>query len=134
MSYIYKNAVLTLAADTAKDTEGGILVPRVKSSRSVALPCASTSWNVQGSIHIRPALSSYPAGPLQDRGWTLQEDILSPRTLFFSKDQLLWQCHTIHSTEADPTPKFRQSFRGFNLDRHLKRLVVDNFLTGKTGP
>jgi hypothetical protein len=30
--------------------------------------------------------------PLNTRGWTFQERILSPRVVFFYKDQLSWDC------------------------------------------
>jgi hypothetical protein len=34
------------------------------------------------------------ASVLFERGWILQEQILSRRTVYFTKDQMIWQCHT----------------------------------------
>lgn len=35
--------------------------------------------------------------PLTNRGWVLQEELLAPRTIYFSSDQVLWNC-TSHRT------------------------------------
>lgn len=121
MSYIYKNATLTIAADVAKDTGGGILLPRQRASHTISLPCGSDSKGVRGSIQIRAPLNAEPAGPLQSRGWTLQEDILSPRTLLFSEDQLLWQCQTTRASEGDQEPTTTNGLQDYGLELHLKR-------------
>ena len=121
MSYIYQNAAITIAADTAKNTTGGILVSRERTTWYSSLPYYSKSRGIQGSIEIRAPLNTEPAGALQTRGWTLQEDILSPRTLCFSEDQLLWQCQTLRSSEGDPKPTAPNGMEDHGWDRHLKR-------------
>lgn len=39
-------------------------------------------------------------GPLHNRGWVFQERYLSPRVLYFAKNQLLWECLTDHQCEV----------------------------------
>ncbi|KAI8155736.1 ATPase family AAA domain-containing protein 3B [Colletotrichum sp. SAR 10_70] len=39
---------------------------------------------------------------LSKRGWVLQERILAPRVLHFGKSQVLWECNTSISSEAQP--------------------------------
>jgi hypothetical protein len=34
------------------------------------------------------------------RGWTLQEDIFSPRTIHYGSDQIHWECRTAESSES----------------------------------
>lgn len=41
-------------------------------------------------------------GPLNVRGWTLQERELSPRILHYTKDQVLWECRECTASEARP--------------------------------
>lgn len=39
---------------------------------------------------------------LRDRGWTMQERILSPRIIHYAEDQLYWEClHGIHESEDE---------------------------------
>ncbi len=37
--------------------------------------------------------------PLDARGWTLQEDLLSRRVLYFAEPQIFWRCKTITASE-----------------------------------
>ncbi|KAK5110317.1 hypothetical protein LTR85_001289 [Meristemomyces frigidus] len=38
-------------------------------------------------------------GPLSKRAWTLQETMLSPRTIFYSNSQLYWECRHTRQSE-----------------------------------
>ena len=40
--------------------------------------------------------------PLGSRGWVLQERLLSPRTIHFITDQVLWECHVCSESEILP--------------------------------
>lgn len=42
----------------------------------------------------------YPKGQLQSRGWVFQERILSPRTIYYSADEILWECITTSTCES----------------------------------
>jgi hypothetical protein len=38
--------------------------------------------------------------PLNQRGWVLQERILSPRALYFGREQLFWECREFVACES----------------------------------
>lgn len=40
--------------------------------------------------------------PLYDRGWVVQEGELSPRTIHFTTDQLIWRCWSQYACEPRP--------------------------------
>lgn len=53
------------------------------------------------------------------RAWVLQERLLAPRTVHFTKQQLFWECTTSQSIEEAPTVKVdnrQPSARGARLD------------------
>ncbi|KAL6407633.1 hypothetical protein AUP68_08653 [Ilyonectria robusta] len=57
-------------------------------------------------------------GPLHNRGWVFQERHLSPRTLFFGRHQILWECWTEHKCEAFPKGvPFHHSDKTLNLPK-----------------
>lgn len=39
--------------------------------------------------------------PLGSRGWAVQERLLSPRKVFFTSQQMVWQCPSLHCFEDD---------------------------------
>jgi hypothetical protein len=41
--------------------------------------------------------------PIHERGWILQERLLSPRVLYFADDQLYWECCELDASESFPT-------------------------------
>jgi hypothetical protein len=95
MANTYQNSDLTLAATRSADSSGGCFV-RTNSTHH------SRKWNCDlpghGSIqlHSRTPLNHdnfwKHSLPLLTRGWVLQESILSPRTLHFSDNELVWEC------------------------------------------
>ena len=44
-------------------------------------------------------------GPLSNRGWTLQERELSLRILYYTKDQVIWECRECTASEESPMLK-----------------------------
>ncbi|EPE25881.1 hypothetical protein GLAREA_01793 [Glarea lozoyensis ATCC 20868] len=46
--------------------------------------------------------SSITNSVLSKRGWVLQELLSAPRTLYFGKDEVMWQCKTQKSSESMP--------------------------------
>jgi len=45
--------------------------------------------------------------PLNSRAWVLQEQLLSPRTIHFTYDQVLWECYKYRSAEVLPDKIYR---------------------------
>ncbi len=48
------------------------------------------------------------SGPLETRGWALQETIMSKRMLRFSGSQIEWACKTKYASEGDQLGKLRR--------------------------
>ncbi|OBS29475.1 hypothetical protein FPOA_03412 [Fusarium poae] len=98
MATTYKNAVVTLAAGTAEKASEGFFNSQ-SSNQKPFLPNhrfgVSMEDGGRGTVYI-PDKSYQPNHPLDARGWTLQEFMLSSRMLIFSDYQLLWQCKQTH--------------------------------------
>ncbi|RBR03771.1 uncharacterized protein FIESC28_11693 [Fusarium coffeatum] len=118
MATTYKNAVLTLAAGTAEAASQGFLNAGPVGQRPF-LPEhrfeIPTEDGQMGSVYLsdRPY---QPKHPLDTRGWTLQEFMLSSRMLIFSDYQLLWQCKQVdlQSVTGDEA--------GLEYQQHLESL------------
>ncbi|KAF5982416.1 TOL [Fusarium coicis] len=97
MATTYKNAAITLAAGTATRACEGFLGSLPDKSPTY-LP--ETQFEIPmkdgrvGTVYL-PGSPYQPHHPLDKRGWTLQEYMLSSRLLIFSDYQLLWQCQEI---------------------------------------
>jgi Heterokaryon incompatibility protein (HET) len=114
MRDVYKGATLTLIAANASSVDMGIFSKRIPKIVPPPLP-----WNVsnegdqvspdQGrTVYMRPSTEVLPTTwrhetepwPIKDRGWTLQEDLLSSRTLSYSKSRMVWECSTYQIDEG----------------------------------
>ncbi|EFQ35379.1 heterokaryon incompatibility protein [Colletotrichum graminicola M1.001] len=93
MAMIYKNAAVTIAAGTAKRaTDGFLHMKRTylpKDKFDVPMPGGG-----KGTVHLRSE-AHVPEHALDERGWVLQEFLLSSRMLIFSEYELLWQCKEV---------------------------------------
>ena len=118
MSQIYGNASLTLAADLAPSSDYGILRPRTTfhshnfgPSQEYCLHNSGLGW------------ADVPYEPLGQRGWSLQERILSTRILHFLYFQIAWECKTT---------VYMEEFEGSmtNNPGHFTTSDFRNFLNG----
>ena len=62
------------------------------------------------ALYIEPSqndlwLHSVEASPLNRRAWVLQERLLSPRTVYYTKTQLFWECRESKACESSPAPE-----------------------------
>ncbi len=105
MHLYYKNASLTIAVDSAaSDDEGFLHIERSNEQPLAVFPI--TSFDGQHSsdfVFVRKARRRVKE-PLDTRGWTLQENILSPRTLHYTSRELKWECQTQIAFESDLDP------------------------------
>jgi hypothetical protein len=103
MRDVYSGAAITILASNAVSTGAGVLKDRIK---KVELPACEIPWGIEGpeTVSVRSAslvLSNTAYNnPLQKRGWTLQEGLLSPRTLSFCNNQLVWECASLREDEC----------------------------------
>ncbi|KAH6884837.1 heterokaryon incompatibility protein-domain-containing protein, partial [Thelonectria olida] len=117
MSSIYQSAVLTIAAPAAEDSTAGFLHSRETLTDSKYSPCPiqyrTEGGKPQGTLTIwyprchpepapperhlkrnpRDVLAEQPSSVLDNRGWVMQERILSRRTLYFGSFQMHFECH-----------------------------------------
>ena len=102
MRDVYKGATLTLIAANASSVDKGIFSKRTFELAPSPLPWYGSNDGKENSsdheerVYMRPSTwnQDTEAWPIQQRGWTLQEDLLSPRTLSYSKGRMIWQCST----------------------------------------
>ncbi|KAF5610209.1 uncharacterized protein FSUBG_3442 [Fusarium subglutinans] len=120
MASIYQNALVTISADSSQDAKAGLHNEKscsIFNDRDSVKICSQLSTGEESSIFLFPEqetridrsatnlrdmgdLLSHCA--LRDRGWTMQERILSPRIIHFASDQLYWEClHGIQESEDE---------------------------------
>lgn len=112
MGRYYKHATVAIAADVARgDHEGFLTRPRQLRAPSIFIPSKTqstdTTTNIGGVyIHDSWKCQQFRARdtPLMERAWTLQEDLLSPRTVHYTPEQLLWECQCRKYCESDMNP------------------------------
>jgi hypothetical protein len=120
MATTYSGAAVTIAASIGDDANRGCFTtverPKTMEESFVAGIC---TFEPENPIVIRNTLSTgdvstihfYPrtwpqkldqwfqGGPLADRGWTLQENMMSPRILHFTRGGLFWECREEYRSE-----------------------------------
>lgn len=107
MQAVYKNSVVTIAAESSSDAHAGIFrsTDRLRLAlKRVPGTMTATSAGVQGRISfgdMAPEGFDGDAGPLSDRGWALQEDLMARRYIRFAPHQIYWRCRTKEATESN---------------------------------
>lgn len=107
MSRIYENALVTIAASSAVDSSEGLYLTLDKSlslsvGRNSSPNCLQKFGLFSQSGTIRSEVANpftVHMSPLNKRGWTFQEVILSRRIIYFTKDQIYWQCREVVESE-----------------------------------
>jgi hypothetical protein len=99
MLSIYANSYLTVAASKAKDHSEGLFSETISREYKTF---EYTSGELRGQamafnllLNEESGASTYislPDEPLSDRGWALQERVLSCRTLLYTKQQMFFEC------------------------------------------
>lgn len=91
---------------------------RVESSLSVVYDAENDGFSGPSSYH-----------PLNKRGWVFQERLMSPRTLHFGVDRIIWECHDKAYNEYFPMgiPDYVYSFPGREVYKpSLARLILES--------
>lgn len=104
MSEVYRNADLVIAAAGASNPSQGCFVSRTLApfpeTQVSHIPLINNPKSFK-SIWIQQLMSwTDPAtGPLQKRGWTLQETYLARRSVSFMPSGMFWQCQELKTNE-----------------------------------
>ncbi|PSN65474.1 HET-domain-containing protein [Corynespora cassiicola Philippines] len=133
MARVYGNAAVTIAASRAKAVWDGFLGDRPQlgvelPERVFSLPCFHTN-KALGVLSLVP-VTFESTEPLDTRGWTFQERVLSPRFLEFGTMRTQFTCRThINQVCSDGWSRTASSrtYGSFGLDSQ----VVSNSISGK---
>jgi hypothetical protein len=107
MASIYANGVLNLAASYSADSNGGLMLERSQfhvtsccwkgGTRKASSDSPCWTFDPQSefiTLGLRKPL------PLISRGWVLQENVLSPRTVHFLPGEIIWECRQLSARES----------------------------------
>ncbi len=130
MGSIYRNAMLSIAADACDNCFQRILRPRDPEFVSVKIPFKSSKRCVSGNLFIRPALSNWDSrmiweSRLSERAWVLQESLLARRTLHYCEQEMLWECRVQCTAESNLVPVNASRSMNWSSDRQF---VYKSFL------
>jgi hypothetical protein len=150
MHLYYKRSALTIAVDCARgDHEGFLHLARKNDPPLAILPSVGLSLDqvsgtrlgstrsvsvVQSSIGdiLLRRFSQRDEDHLSERGWTLQETLLSPRTIHYSATELKWNCQKRSCFERSlnkaPIDSYRE--QGFLILSDFLSIDKKNLETG----
>ncbi|OAL43609.1 HET-domain-containing protein [Pyrenochaeta sp. DS3sAY3a] len=156
MGTVYKHSTLNLAAGHPLTSERGIMADRIPAFSpsfprldDIRFTYASTSTGAVQSVGVQkfPVYGAFSAevkhlNILRSRGWVLQEAVLSPRTITWTEEQMIWQCRTGVAAEYQmrehtsmfshvgkrayvETHNLKNVFRVLSLDKAFKTASYD---------
>jgi hypothetical protein len=111
MGDIYRFSYLTIYALSAPNCHQGLLIQRP----SISTPISPCSDDIKSDERERGEI--FKDAPLTQRAWAVQERLLSPRLLFYSKEEMFWECLACTAREGSYriTP-YKSSF--YNYDKY----------------
>ncbi|KAI3316825.1 HET-domain-containing protein [Xylariaceae sp. AK1471] len=128
MSDIYRKSALTIVAASASSASDGFLhTPEPPTFFVEPFQIKIKSDQGQLATLICGYRETYRTAvdPINSRAWTLQERVLSPRLLIFSKSGVMWMCRESHTNPSGPTdggPPYQTSL---DLDTDDKKTDED---------
>lgn len=110
MTNVYKNCRVTIATAASPNSDHGIFHSRPIDVHPIMIPMKTSSFSGRAMIY---PVDLYPwyidqeyglygsQNLLRHRGWILQGWMLSPRTIYFAKEQIYWECAAGVIAEAE---------------------------------
>jgi hypothetical protein len=95
MQSIYRNGYVNISARAASNSTIGCFFDRPPEPPACRIPWTCSHCPATGSIYVHSPdrkANSVRELPCDRRGWILQEQLLSPRVLYYGSDQLYWEC------------------------------------------
>jgi hypothetical protein len=99
MTAIYSNSYITLAAAMSDGPESGIYTKGERYHGIMQTLAHFTRDGVNIPILARRA-HQHDDFPLRQRGWVFQERLLSPRTIVFAREEIIWECQENEDCEC----------------------------------
>ncbi|OAL44435.1 HET-domain-containing protein, partial [Pyrenochaeta sp. DS3sAY3a] len=115
MADVYKNAVLNLSASWVSSNKNGFLVNQ-RSNNPVPVLVNKDCPEENLVISEDSPWESVWSGPLFTRAWVLQEQILAPRAVHFTENQIHWECEDLYANEVIPLGVPTVETRGIHED------------------
>jgi hypothetical protein len=107
MTYVYGESMLNIAAAASNNCAGGLFQNRPSSYLGPSLLSVASR---DGASILRYQLydpdlwnAEFETAKLNTRAWIVQERMLSPRTLAFTKTQLFWECRRKRACDEFPS-------------------------------
>lgn len=127
MGKYYANSWLTISADAALDSHGGIMNERnileFSPCKHPRLVCGEQFGPKEGRL-IYPNIGSFiqnvQEGILSKRGWILQERVLSRRILHWCRHELYWECTELQASERRPEGVEQNLWEGHHIRQLLR--------------
>ncbi|KAG4436101.1 hypothetical protein IFR05_008421 [Cadophora sp. M221] len=128
MGSYYGHSVLTIAAGDASCSEDGFLKPRDPAAAEAApLGTYSFPGQIERDLYIQECNTDYWVGRhLDQRGWTLQERILSPRTIHYTNKGMFWECRELLVHEKGGSQLVSTVIKGLSLRPWANTEKVDD--------
>ncbi|KIJ37195.1 hypothetical protein M422DRAFT_116365, partial [Sphaerobolus stellatus SS14] len=130
MGQYYSKAYLTISAAWINSATDGCFSQTRPQPPSHTIHYHNTKHDVRGKLtivslplekeNLLPQYIILDDQYITNRAWTLQERILSPRTLFYGTDQMYWECNEHFSSEDG----FHVKGRMFSTDKHTKEISL----------
>ncbi|KAI0113237.1 HET-domain-containing protein [Daldinia grandis] len=105
MFHVYQNAFLTIAASHAEDSSKGLFsslspgqqlqLGKIRHGTEEYQLYAQQSFPEITNLYL-----NHRTEPLFKRAWTFQERLVSPRILYFTKHELIWECYSTSVCEC----------------------------------
>ncbi|KAF4635923.1 hypothetical protein G7Y89_g2174 [Cudoniella acicularis] len=106
MGEMYGNAFCNIAVCTGSDGTSGLFPDNDAVSRRVCTLNTGASTCLSGSFAVRDKnlmRANAKNATILSRGWCVQELMLAPRILHFSRGHTVWECSTLLAEDSAPT-------------------------------
>ena len=104
MKDVYGGAVLTIAATSANSAEVGMLRKRFIPVEACRIEWRSRNSTSNSKVFLRSGSSFWNTSmrdqAINQRGWTLQENLLSPRMISYGSQEMAWECQERRVSES----------------------------------
>ncbi|KAH7112537.1 heterokaryon incompatibility protein-domain-containing protein [Dendryphion nanum] len=125
MRDVYKGAVVTIAAASSAKSSDGIFRER----KSISAHCRIPWYNGEHpypTVFLRSGSEIWDdptqSSTMHTRGWTLQETLLAPRTVYFGAQLLTFECANGQVDEAGRSLKATENYRSKS---HIQTMYAD---------
>ncbi|OCL02546.1 HET-domain-containing protein [Glonium stellatum] len=124
MRDVYKGAVVTIAAASASKASGGLFCERAPPNSYCHLDWL-TGDEQSARIFLRPGSelwdTTLSTSSINTRGWTLQETLLAPRSLWFGRQQISFECSRGNIDEAGRSTGAVETYRSKAFMQRMSR-------------